>query len=237
MTIRSIALSAMAVTLGLCAAESPVAPLAVYYTFDTPPPAALVTEMESEMGRILAAAGVRVAWRDVASPRNGEDFPALVVFRFRGVCSFDQDREAIERLEASVGQPLAETDIANGEVLPFGAVDCESVRRYIAPALKSVGREEKNAVLGRAIARVSAHEIYHMLTGSEEHARRGIARARHSREELTAPTFAFAQKETDWLRAWVAKPGERLADAALEQGTNQAAGETAVPGSISSAGR
>ena len=143
----------------------------------------------------------------------------------------------MERLEAPAGQPLAETDIANGEVLPFGAVDCETVRRFIAPALKSVGGEEKNAALGRAIARVSAHEIYHMLTGSEGHARRGIARARHSREELTAPTFAFAQKETDWLRAWAARPGGRLAEAALEQGTNQAAGETALPGSFSSAGR
>lgn len=237
MTIRSIALSAMAVTFSLCAADLSVAPLAIYYSFDTPPPAALVTEMESEMARILAVAGVRVAWRDVSAPRNGEDFPTLVVFRFRGVCSFDHDREAIQPLEAPAGQSLAETDIANGEVLPFGAVDCETVRRFIAPALKSVGGEEKNAALGRAIARVGAHEIYHMLTGSEGHARRGIARARHSREELTAPTFAFAQKETDWLRAWAAKPAGRQTEAALERGAHASAGETAPPESVSSAGR
>jgi hypothetical protein len=236
MTIRSIALSAMAVTVCLCATDLPVVPLAVYYTFDTPPSAALVTEMESEMGRILAAAGIRVAWRDVASPRNGEDFPALVMLRFRGVCSLDQALEPIQRLDAPVGQRLAETDIADGEVLPFGAVDCESMRRYIAPALKSLGREEKNAALGRAIARVSAHEIYHMLTGSEGHARRGIARASHSREELTAPTFSFAQKETDWLRAW-AKPGGRQAGTVLEQGTNSSAGGSALPDAVSLAGR
>lgn len=237
MTIRSIALSAMAVTFSLCAADPSVAPLAIYYSFDTPPAAALVTEMESEMGRILALTGVRVAWRDVSAPRNGEDFPALVVFRFRGVCSFDQDLEAMQRLDAPAGQPLAQSDILNGAVLPFGAVDCEMVRRYIAPALKSVGRVEKNAALGRAVARVSAHEIYHMLTGSEGHAREGIARARHSRAELTAPTFAFAQKEADWLRAWVAKPGGRPAEAALVRGTNPSAGETALSESVSSAGR
>jgi hypothetical protein len=235
MTIRSIALSAMAVTFSLCAADPSVAPLAIYYSFDTPPSAALVTEMESEIGRILAVADMRVAWRDVAAPRNGEDFPALVVFRFRGACSFDRDQDAVQSAGEPAGQPLAESDIANGVVLPFGAVDCEMVRRYIAPALKSVGREEKNAALGRAIARVSAHEIYHMLTGSEGHARRGIARARHSREELTAPTFAFAPKETDWLRAWVAKPGGRQAEAALERGTNPA--DAAPPDAVSSAGR
>ena len=161
----------------------------------------------------------------------------MVVFRFRGVCSFGQGREALQPPEAPAGQPLAETDIANGVVLPFGAVDCETVRHFIAPALKSLGSEEENAALGRAIARVSAHEIYHMLTGSEGHARRGIARARHSREELTAPTFAFAQKEMDWLRAWVAKPGGSQAEAALVQGTNPAEAETARPESISFAGR
>jgi hypothetical protein len=60
-----------------------------------------------------------------------------------------------------------------------------------------------NAALGRAMARVGAHEIYHMLTGSTNHARSGIARAEHSRTELTEASFTFAKPEEDWLRAWV----------------------------------
>jgi hypothetical protein len=232
MTIRSIALSAMAVTFSLCAADLSVAPLAVYYSFDTPPSAALVTEMESEVGRILAVAGMRVAWRDIASPRNGEDFQAIVVFRFRGICSFAEYGGPIQPEEQPAGQPLAETDIADGRVLPFGSVDCDRLKRFIEPVVSSLGQEEKNVRLGRAVARVSAHEIYHMLTGSEEHARRGIARAKHNREELTAPTFAFGREETNWLRAWTAAnlAGQRaVATVGVGMGRDEAAPLAASP--------
>lgn len=237
MTIRSIALSAMAVTFSLHAADLSVAPLAVYYSFDTPPSAALVTEMESEVSRILSVAGVRVAWRDVAAPRNGEDFQAILVFRFRGVCSFE-NRGATEFQEEPTGQPLAQTDVAIGRVLPFGSVDCDRLRRFIAPVMRSLGQEDKNAGLGRAIARVSAHEIYHMLTGSAVHAHQGIARATHSREELTAPTFAFAGEETNWLRAWAAaNPGGHRAVTDVARGAKPPEAETAAPESVSPAGR
>jgi hypothetical protein len=237
MTIRSIALSAMAVTFSLCAADLSVAPLAVYYSFDIPPSAALVTEMQAEVGRILAAAGLRVAWRAVASPRNGEDFQAIVVFRFRGVCSFDEGQGALQPQAEPTGQPLAETDVADGRALPFGAVDCDRLRRFIAPVVKYMAVEDKNAGLGRAMARVSAHEIYHMLTGSEGHARRGIARASHSRRELTAPTFEFAQEETDWLRAWVVKPAGQPAGAAVEVGADTVKADSTESKSVGLAGR
>jgi hypothetical protein len=103
--------------------------------------------------------------------------------------------------------------------------------------LKSPGPEDKNASLGRAIARVSAHEIYHMLTGSERHARRGIARSSHSRAELTAPRFGFAQKETDWLRAWAIKPAGQAAVAAVEVGGDTVKTDSTESESVSSAGR
>jgi hypothetical protein len=237
MTIRSIALSAMAVTFRLCAADFSGAPLAVYYSFDTPPSAALVAEIESEVGRILSVGGVRVAWRDVASPRNGENFQAVVVLRFRGVCTFSEDVAANPPEEEPTDQPLAETDVAEGRILPFGSVDCDRLRRFIVPAMKSLRPEDNNAILGRAIARVSAHEIYHMLTGSEEHARSGIARARHTREQLIAPTFVFAREETNWLRAWAAASPGQPGVAALEQGTDTDAAEATVPAPAATAGR
>ena len=237
MTIRSIALLAMAVPFSVCADNSSAAPLAVYYSFDTPPSALLITEMQSEVGRILAAAGVRVAWRAVGSPRNGEDFQGIVVFRFQGICSFDQDPGPKRHPAESSGQPLGATDVADGQVLPFGAVDCDRLRQFIAPVMKSLSLEERNAILGRAMARVGAHEIYHILTGSEEHARRGIARASHSRAELTAPIFAFARAETDWLRAWAAAPAPQPTVAAVGSDTIPRETEITAPESISSAAR
>ena len=237
MTIRSIALLAMAVPFSVCADNSSAAPLAVYYSFDTPPSALLVTEMQSEVGRILAAAGVRVAWRAVGSPRNGEDFQGIVVFRFRGICSFGRDSGPNRHPAESSGQPLGATDVADGQVLPFGAVDCDRLRQFIAPVMKSLSLEERDAILGRAMARVGAHEIYHILTGSEEHAHRGIARASHSRAELTAPIFAFARAETDWLRAWAAAPSPQPGVAAVGSDAIPRETEITAPESVSSAAR
>ena len=208
MKIRSIALLAISVPACLQAISASDPRLAIYYSFDAPPGAALVAAMQSEVDRILAEAGVRSAWRALETRRNGEDFPGVVFLRFRGVCSVDHPVSGNSRGDIS-GESLGQTDIEDGHVLPFGSVDCDRLRSFVAPGLKGLGEEKKNASLGRAMARVSAHEIYHMLTASEGHARRGIARGSVSRADLMAPTFAFGEAETRWLRAWAAVPSGR----------------------------
>src|SRR5262245_38174930 len=112
MKIRSIALLAMSLPICVCAANLSGAPLAIYYSFDEPPSASLITEMQSELDRILEDSGVRVAWRALVSSRNGEDFQGVVVLRFHGVCSLDQDPMPSVRYIDPDGQSLAETDIA-----------------------------------------------------------------------------------------------------------------------------
>jgi hypothetical protein len=237
MKIRLIGLMAICVPICLNAGNQPGVPLAVYYSFDTPPSAALVTEMQAEVARILAEGGVRVAWRALGSPRNGEDFQGIAVFQFRGVCSFDRYPVVNEHKAEWSGQPLAKTDVTNGQVLPFGAVDCDRLRRFVAPVLKSLRPEEMNSRLGQAIARVTSHEIYHMLTASVRHARQGIARASHSRAELTAPRFAFAPQETNWLRAWAGNASSQPVAEAGGLQTDPPEPESTPPESVSSAGR
>jgi hypothetical protein len=195
------------------------APLAVYYAFDNPPPAGVFTELQRELGRILAPAGLRTAWR-VVDTRQGsaEDFPSIVVFRFNGKCSLENEPAG----PGDAPLPLAQTRIADGRVLPFGNVNCEAVREFIAPAVKLAGFAVRNEVLGRALARVTAHEIYHMLTGSETHAREGIARAALSRADLTNTTFFFARMQTDWIKSWVEK--QRPVNQAARPGNPQIAG-------------
>lgn len=235
MKIRSIALLAISVPACLEATSASDPRLAIYYSFDVPPSAALVTEVQTEVDRILADAGVRSAWRALESPRNGEDFQGVVFLRFRGMCSGDQANVATGSHGDFAGQSLGHTDIEDGHVLPFGTVDCDKLRRFVAPVLNGLSDEEKNAGLGRAIARVSAHEIYHMLTGSEEHARRGIERGALSRADLIAPTFVFAEAQTRWLRAWAAAPSGqsdpisigRSADPAQDAIENSGAGASA----------
>jgi hypothetical protein len=214
-TFRLLALSAI---LGLCCVATALAgqaPLAVYYSFDTAPPAELFTEMQSELGRILAPSGVHAAWRATDAPRDGrEDFPGIVVFHFRGRC--DLKGAAGESEPDPTGRTLAETKLIDGHILPFGAVDCDKVRAFIAPVLKSMPAGDQAAALGRALARVSAHEIYHMLAGTETHSRKGIFRPAHSRTDLTATTFSFAAPENNWLRAWLKAQSPMRSEPAVE---------------------
>src|SRR5580698_1326919 len=216
--IRFLALLAIAVACGVSTALAAGAPLAVYYSFDTAPPSDLFTEIQSELGRILAPSGLRAAWRATDAPRDpAEAFGGIVVFRFHGQCSLEGAENGGETDPAN--KRLAETELIERHILPFGAVDCDKVRAFIAPVLKTMPPQEKTALLGRALARVSAHEIYHMLTGSDTHAKEGIFRSSHSRRDLTATKFSFAAQEIDWLRTWVEKqaPRERAVKTARNQ--------------------
>ena len=237
MTIRSIALLAIIIPGCLFGASKQDAPLAVYYSIDAPHSAALLTEMQAELDRILAPADIRVDWRPLSAPRDGtENFQSVVVFRFQGSCGFSQDLTAAEMNTDVAAHSLARTDVIDGHVLPFAYVDCEKLRIFVAPALKALGHEAKEAGLGRAMARVSAHEIYHMLTGSEKHASHGIARASHTRAELTAGAFLFAPADVNWLRAW-AKPADQPELAADRLPTSTPVVESGTSESFDVAGR
>jgi hypothetical protein len=200
--IRLSALGATSILVFAGAAQAAKAPLAVYYSFDTPATPALLKVMESELGRILAPSGMSAVWLPSGVPRHpGEDFPALVVFRFHGRCGFDGP--VSDSGADSSSAALAETDIIEGHVLPFSRVNCDRVRDYIAPVLGSMPPAWTTEILGRALARVSAHEIYHMLAGVRLHSDSGIFRSAHSRRDLTAATFTFAAPENNWLRGWL----------------------------------
>jgi hypothetical protein len=223
--IRSVALLAVSAVCLLKAVNVVRAPLAVYYSFDISPPVSLFTKMQSELGQILAPAGLHVTWRAAGGQSGGEDFPEIVVFHFHGQCFFD-GRLATGGPGSDPGRlTLGETELTDGRVLSFATVNCDAVRRLIAPAERSAGSEDRNAVLGRALARVSAHEIYHMLTRSETHAGRGIARSTHSSAELTASTFKFAKPETNWLRGWVEKRAPMPPAIIASVSTGQPSGE------------
>jgi len=157
--------------------------------------------MQSELGRILAPSGMSAAWLPVDVPRtSGQDFPAVVVVRFAGHCSFEGPSNGAAD---PAGQALAEADTVAGHVLPFARVDCDRVRALITPSLLAMPPAWKSEMLGRALARVSAHEIYHMLSGVETHGASGIFQAGHSRRDLTATTFSFAAPENSWLHGWL----------------------------------
>jgi hypothetical protein len=211
--------------VGACAALSsrPVSAVAIYYSFDMQPAPAAWKSMQAEIARIFDPASVSFAWQQLDTRSNAVD-SELVVVRFHGACTADHWPTATRDFSSQGGYSLADSDISNGQILPFARVDCDALRGYLAGERFA----DPAASLGKAMARVLSHEIYHILTASTVHAHSGIARAAHSRAELTSNTFTFGKSETDWLKEWSSRLKMAAAPPVADDAGQPAASDTDV---------
>jgi len=79
-----------------------------------------------------------------------------------------------------------------GKVLPFADIDCDSVRKLIDRELRRASAGLREDILGRAMGRVVAHELYHILLHTTSHGRDGLARPAQSRSDLLSAQRTFA---------------------------------------------
>lgn len=157
----------------------------------------VVAEFQRETGRLIGLPGIDVLWRKLEENDGSQVFDRLVVVRFHGSCRMGDGDEPVHR------GPLGFTHISDGRILPFIDIDCERLRGTLAAAPGARGYPINNRLLGRALTRVAAHEIYHVLAASEEHAPTGIAKASLSAGELLAGGSAFAEESLERIRAGV----------------------------------
>jgi hypothetical protein len=80
--------------------------------------------------------------------------------------------------------PLGMAYSSNGEILHFGAVECDRVRRCLQRVTGGGRPEQHQAQYGAALGIVVAHEIYHMIAGAKEHTRDGLTKESLSAREL-----------------------------------------------------
>jgi hypothetical protein len=154
--------------------------------------------MKAEAGSILAAAGIDADWRPMENSNGMEAVSALVVVSLKGKCSFHTPLHT-PRLPARAG-PFGWTPITDNQVLPFCHIDCDRVRSVVGPSLRHLPQAQQNRILGRALGRVLAHELYHILAGTREHARTGVAKAYLSVSELVLGSIGLGEKEIHRIR-------------------------------------
>lgn len=151
--------------------------------------------MKRELGSILKDSGIRLDWRDRSGVGSSESFADLAVVKFHGVCDvgdFSGD-------DAGSG-PLAFTHRSdNGVILPFSEVDCNRVQWSVRGAMSRAGRGRAETLFARALARVLAHELYHVLAGTESHASRGIAQRALSGADLISDQLELDQDQLDHM--------------------------------------
>jgi hypothetical protein len=189
----------MAMPLGARIEQRSPSDLTVILDFKGPLSHVSVKEMEREADLVLKSSGVRLEWRIL-----GEDPSAayndLVVITFRGSCQYDP---APPRYDES--GPLALTRITDGEILPFGEVDCTRVASSVRYAMSRGDYARADQLVGRAMGRVVAHELVHMLTGSRRHGADGVGKAALSGKQLIEESLPLSAFDIDRLKQLAAR--------------------------------
>jgi len=166
------------------------APITLYTKFQIDPPKHIPEAMQRELTSIFSPAGMRFEWRSLANITPGEVSAELVIVSFQGICTTESARSTGSRIGA-----LGWTHMTDHEVLPFSDVDCDRLSAFLRPALAGLSQGEAEEALGRAMARVLAHELYHVFARTTHHGSAGVARTGYSVQDLTADVFVFEEAD------------------------------------------
>lgn len=175
--------------------SSPNSRITLLMQFDGDRSEAAIQAMKAELESILSQAGLTFDYRLRSELDQNEPLGNLLVVRFKGQCVMS----SLPALFDELG-PYAITHVSDGEVLPFSEVACDRVRVSIQSAMSADQRKQKDWVLGRALGRVLAHEVYHALAKTKHHGTSGVARTSLSREELLSPRLDMHPLELAKLR-------------------------------------
>ena len=188
----------LALSVSAIAAPSvtPVANVTVVLDFKGQSSPNTTKEMEREASQILGASGVQLSFASRAEAAS-TDFSDLVVMTFRGNCKSEPPMPRYDETG-----PYAVTWTTDGRVLPFGEVDCQKVIQSARHAMWGGDMARSEQLYGRALGRVMAHELVHMLTKTGDHARNGVQRAALSPRDLTGATLTLSKDDLDRLKVY-----------------------------------
>jgi hypothetical protein len=175
------------------ARDSRAGAISIYLKTD-PVDAAVVTYMKGEMANLMRSAGFNLEWLDARAGISSVD-SQLIVLELEGACAPD----TAVPTGASAG-PLASTAASDGRILPFSTVHCNVLNRMLGSAIAEEAAPRRDWLYGRALARIAAHEIYHVLTQASDHSQGGVAKAAFFARDLLASHFEFEGQALAKLR-------------------------------------
>jgi len=173
--------------------------LTIVFGFDGPSSRQSVQAMKREVDAIMHDSGVQVNWRDRKDIHPTDSFTNLVVVTFHGKCVM----EPVPFLYDERG-PLAFTNTSDGDVLPFSEIACDRVRSSVRGAMWGGDFARSDLLFGRALAGVLAHELYHVLAGTDSHADSGVAKRALSGAELISDQLRLNRNELDRIHSGTA---------------------------------
>jgi hypothetical protein len=203
MSARLLATLVWVMSVAPCfGSPEPVGPamreVVVYLKSAEAQPTRALEAMKREASGLMEPGGYRVTWRDLPESAADAVEAAVVIVELRGACQAPKHAEALPPLIAPAS--LASTAVANGEVLPFSWLECGTLSRMLAPeiAKHDSGQDSR---FGRAMGRLLAHELFHVLTNTTHHANEGVGKPYFSAKDVLAERFEFETETLVQLRA------------------------------------
>lgn len=153
----------------------------------------ILEEFKRETSRVVSTPKLQIEWRNGANYPGNETFDRLVLVRMTGECSLDQAQ--VE----DPGRPLGITHVSDGRILPFVEVNCTRIATLMRHRAGVRPPAIDSGIVGRALARVAAHEIYHVLSNRPDHDTGGLAKAALSYYDLYGYEVGFSDRTKRWI--------------------------------------
>jgi hypothetical protein len=192
--MRPVLLLALSLTAAAVAAAGTPPVLTIVLEFQGPYSPRSVDEMRREFQTVMADTGLQFRWK-MRSEVGQESYDNLVVVRFKGKCIL----RPVGYLYDERG-PLAFTYADGSTVLPFSEVACDRVTASVRSAMFGGDYNHSDLLLGRALGRVVAHELVHILTDSGAHGKTGVEKTALSGSLLIAPTLKLSAADLERLK-------------------------------------
>ncbi len=170
------------------------APLTVVVDSEKPIPSTALQELQAELDKLLSQGQRHVEWKLRSQMQPGAEAADLVVVRFRGSCRMETAPILLDERG-----PLAFTHTADGEVLPFSEVLCDQVKVAARSAMHGGQLRDGDKLMGRAMARVLAHEIWHITGNTHNHGKHGVASRGLTGAQLIADRLDFDRSDAGAL--------------------------------------
>jgi hypothetical protein len=156
----------------------PSSEVTVVLQFEKPYSEQSIREMKIEAQSLITDPRVKLSWRLASELSASDAFARMIVVRLRGSCEIDQPAPPL----AAQNVPLAYTYFSAGEPMPFSDIECDRIRS----SLRSAPGGRSDLVFGRALGRVLAHELHHILAKTRAHTQTGCTRKSLSTVDLIA---------------------------------------------------
>lgn len=169
---------------------APAGEVDLYLKIDRGIEPAVLSSMETELASVMIPSGAHIEFRQLNGAQAGTTSGVNIVLDLRGECGVAW--HADWATASSEAGPLASSAVSDGEILPFSWIDCGVLSRLIGPAISDEPDALRDCSYGRALARVLAHELFHVLTQKSGHTESGLAKAKFTAADLLSESFQFA---------------------------------------------